>query len=119
MVRAAAFSEQLLQADRLHAVQGRLDELVLGDADSVDEDEAGLVVRVRGDGLEVAPRNRASAAALHLLEVLRGADVAHEEHALQRLDVGAGGDHVDGDRDPQRGARAELLRAAASALRAL
>ena len=51
----------------------------------------------------------AGAAALHLLEVLRRADVAHEEHALQRLHVGAGGDHVDGDRDPQRRASAERL----------
>ena len=68
-----------------------------------------FAVGVRGDGLEVGRRDGAGAAALHLLEVLRRAHVAHEEHALQRLHVGAGGDHVDGDRDPQGRRRAERL----------
>ena len=45
--------------------------------------------------------------------------VAQEEHALQRLDVGAGGDHVDGDGDPQGRRVAELRRAAASGSRGL
>ena len=39
------------------------------------------------------------AAALHLLEVGAALDRAHEEDALERLHVGAGGDHVDGDGD--------------------
>ena len=101
--------EELLEADRLLPVERRLDVLVLGDADGVDDDEPGLGLGVRGDGLEVGRGHGAGAAALHLLEVLRGADVAHEEHALQRLHVGAGGDHVDGDRDPQGRAGAERL----------
>jgi hypothetical protein len=41
-----------------------------------------------------------SSAALH---------VAHEEQALQRLDVGAGGDHVHGDGDARVVAVAEGL----------
>ena len=105
--------QQLGQADRPVAVQRRLDEVVLGDADRVDEHEARLLLRVRRDGLEVGVRDGAGAAALHLLEVLRRADVAHEEHALQRLDVGAGGDHVHGDGDAQRGAGAERRELAA------
>ena len=43
----------------------------------------------------------ADAAALHLLEVGAALDRAHEEDALERLHVGAGGDHVDGHGDPR------------------
>ena len=35
----------------------------------------------------------------HLLEEVFRRDAAHEEDKLQRLDVGAGGDHVHGDGD--------------------
>ena len=51
----------------------------------------------------------ADAAALHLLEVDLGLDVAHEDQDLDRLDVGAGRDHVDGDGDPGQGVDAEAL----------
>ena len=60
-----------------------------------------FAVGVGGDGLEVGVVDDADAAALHLLEVGAALDRAHEEHALERLHVGAGGDHVDGDRDPR------------------
>ena len=36
---------------------------------------------------------------LHLLEEAAAAHVAHEEHHLYWLDVGAGGNHVNGDDD--------------------
>ena len=51
---------------------------------------------------------RAGAAAFHLLEVVAAFHVAHEEQAFQRLDVGAGGDHVHGDGDARVVVVAEL-----------
>ncbi len=47
-------------------------------------------------GVTAADRypDHARAAALHLLEIALRADHAQEEQALQRLDVGAGGDHI-------------------------
>ena len=50
----------------------------------------------------------AHAAALHLLEVRAALDRAHEEDALERLHVGAGGDHVHGHRDARVVGVAEL-----------
>ena len=50
----------------------------------------------------------AGAAALHLLEVVAAFHVAHEQQALQRLHVGAGGDHVHGDSDAGEVVVAEL-----------
>ena len=41
-VRAAALSSSFLSGHRLVAVQRRVDEVVLGDADGVDDDEPGL-----------------------------------------------------------------------------
>ncbi len=71
-----------------------------GDADGVDDDVVGLGGLGAGrDFFEVVHVQRAGAAAFHLLEVVAAFDVAHEEQAFERLDVGAGGDHVDGDGD--------------------
>ena len=72
----------------------------VGDADGVDHHEAVLVLCVVGDGLEVGVVDDAHAASDHLLEVGPALDRAHEQQALQRLHVGAGGDHVDGHDDP-------------------
>ena len=100
--------EQLLERDASLAVERRgLDELGLGDADGVDEHEAVLGVRVGRDGLEVVWVDDAHAAALHLLEEVAAPDRAHEQHALERLHVGAGGDHVDGHGDARVVAGAE------------
>ena len=63
---------------------------------------------VRRHRVEVGARDGADAAPLHLLEEVAAADVAHEEHHLHRLDVGAGGDHVHGDHDARVEAVAEL-----------
>ena len=41
----------------------------------------------------------AGAAAFHLFVVGLAFDIAHEHDAFQGFDVGAGGDHVDGDGD--------------------
>ncbi len=49
--------------------------------------------------MQVVGIDDAAATALHLLEVGRGLHVTQEEHAFQRFDVGAGGDHVDRDSD--------------------
>ena len=51
------------------------------------------------DLLHLGFGNHAHPSTLHLLEVTARSDRAHEEDNLQRLHVGAGGDHVDGDGD--------------------
>jgi hypothetical protein len=97
--------QELVEGDGGFALEGAGVGLVgLGDADGIDEDEAGLAAGVGGDAGEV---DGAGAAAFHLLEVELGADVAQEEEALEGLDVGAGGDHVDGDGDAELGGGAE------------
>ena len=102
--------EQLLQAHASLAFQrGGLQQLGLGDADGVDEHEAVLVTCVGGDDLQVGVGDGAHATALHLLEEVPGPDHSHEHDHLDRLHVGAGGDHVDGDGDARVVARAEQL----------
>ena len=49
----AALSSSFVRLIDLLAVQRRVDEVVLGDADGVDDDETRLLVGVGGDGLEV------------------------------------------------------------------
>src|SRR5262249_19043284 len=66
-------------------------------ANAIDKDEVRLLVRATGDGLQVNRVDRAHAPILHLVEVCAAADVAHEDQALDRLDVRARGDLVDGD----------------------
>ena len=60
------------------------------------------------DGLEVGGREDARATAFHLLEISPAADVAEKEETFERFDVGAGGNHVHGDGDAERGRSAEL-----------
>ena len=84
--------------------------VALADADGIDDDEVGLGAGVcAGDGLQIGGREHAGAAAFHLLEIDAAADVAQEEEALERFDVGAGGDHVHGDGDAELRRDAELL----------
>ncbi len=88
----------------------RVDQRGVGDADRVHQDEAVLadrLVRVGGDLLELGRVDGAGAASLHLLEQHRAAHVTQEDDALQGLDVRPGGDHVDGDGDPQAGGGAQ------------
>ena len=51
--------------------------------------------------------DHADAPALHLLEEVPALDRPHEHHDFERLDVGAGGDHVHGDDDARVVAVAE------------
>ena len=51
------------------------------------------------DDAELVRRNDADAATLHLLKEASRLDVAHEKDALDRFNVGAGGDHVHSDGD--------------------
>jgi hypothetical protein len=81
----------------------------LGDADGIDEDEAGFSSGIRRDAGEGVGIDGAGPPPFHLLEVELGADVAQEEQALERLDVGAGGDHVHGDGDAELRGGAEGL----------
>ncbi len=68
-----------------------------------------LAVGVGRDGLQLVRVDDAHAAALHLLEAARATcTAAHEHHDLDRLDVGAGGDHVHGDGDARVVAVAEV-----------
>ena len=55
-----------------------------------------LRLRIRRDRLQIVRRDDAHAAAFHLLEEGARFHRAHEQHAFERLDVGAGGDHVHG-----------------------
>jgi hypothetical protein len=66
---------------------------------------AGVFAR---DGLQISGREHAGAAPFHLLEIDAAAHVAQEDEDFERLDIGAGGDHVHGDRDAQRGREAEF-----------
>ena len=68
-------------------------------AHGVDDDEVGLLAGVGHDALERIGVEYADAAALHLVEVARRLHVPREDQTLERLDVGAGGDHVHGDHD--------------------
>ena len=101
--------EELLEADLAIALQrlGNRFE-ALGHADRVDQHEAGLGVGVWRHLAQLLGRDRARAPALHLLEILRRLDVAQEDQRLDRLHVGAGGDHVDGDGDARIVVVAEL-----------
>jgi hypothetical protein len=60
---------------------------------------ASFVLGVVRDGLEVGVIDDADAAAEHLLKVGAALDRPQEHQAFQRLDVGAGGDHVHRDHD--------------------
>ena len=82
----------------------RVERLAVGlyrlrDSHGIDNDVMGLGGSGRRDLPEVVRHENAGAAALHLLEVVSGFDVAHEQQAFERLHVGAGGDHVHGDGD--------------------
>ena len=80
-----------------------------GDADSIHDHIVGLATGGGGrDFLEIVMVKRAGAAALHLLEIVAALHVAHEEQAFERLDVGAGGDHVHGHGDARVVVVAEL-----------
>ena len=76
--------------------------VAFADADGVDDDEVCFGLRFRAaDGLQIGRREDAGAATFHLLEINAAAHVAQKEKALERLDVGAGSDHVDGHGDPE------------------
>ena len=106
----ARLVQQLGERDAALAFErGRVDQLGLGDADGVDEHEPVLRCGVGGDALQGGVVDGADAAALHLLEEVAGPHHPHEQHRLDRLHVGAGGDHVDGDGDARVVAGAERL----------
>ena len=71
----------------------------LADTDGIDDDVVGLGRSRRRDLPEVVGIKDAGPPALHLLEIVPRFDVAHEQQAFERLHVGAGGDHVDGNGD--------------------
>ena len=83
--------------------------VALAHANRIDDDETRLGAGVfAGDGLQISGREHAGAAPFHLLEIDAAADVAQEDEDFERLDVGAGGDHVHGDGDAQCGREAEF-----------
>ena len=94
--------EQLLQAQAGLAFQGLhgLGQRGVHDPDRVHHDEPVLALGVVGDRLELGVVDDPHAPAEHLLEVGPALHAAHEHQAFQRLDVGAGGDHVHRDDDP-------------------
>jgi hypothetical protein len=97
------------RGDRRLTVERRcLDQVGLGHADGVHDHEPLLGGRVGSHQAEVALADHPRTAALHLLEVGPAADRAHEEDALERPHVGAGGDHVHGHGDARERRVAEL-----------
>lgn len=84
--------------------------VAFADADGIDEHEVGFGAGVfAGDGLKVGGREDAGAVAFHLLKVNAAADVAEEDEDFERFDVRAGGDHVHGHGDAERGGKAECI----------
>src|SRR5579864_4574972 len=74
-------------------------QIAFADSYGVYDDEMVFDASVRGDGFEVVGRDDAGAAAFHLFEEVAALYVAEEEQAFDGANVGAGGDHVDGDGD--------------------
>ena len=110
-VQAAAghIVQHLLQRLGGLAVEGARFRLVLfANAHRVHDDEALLGLCARRHALQLARRDHAHAAALHLLEEAGGLHVAQEEDAFDGLHVRASGDHVHGDGDARREAGAEV-----------
>ena len=103
--------QQLVEGDGALAFERAGVGLVaLAHAHGIHDDEVGLGAGVgAAHGLQIGGREHARAAAFHLLEVGAAAGVAQEQEAFERLDVGAGGDHVHGDGDAELGRGAELL----------
>jgi hypothetical protein len=101
--------EQPVEGDRVLALEWLRHLLQrFSDADSIDEDEAGFFLRV---GRHLPQRRgiyRTRATSLHLLEVELRLHVAQKDQGFQRLHVGAGCDHVDGDDDARIVIIAEL-----------
>ena len=92
--------EQLVERHRaLFLQRAGVGQVLFAHADGVDDHEAVLALDAGIDLLHLGFGDHAHAPALHLLEVTARSDRAHEEDDLQRLDVRAGGDHVDGDGD--------------------
>ena len=101
--------EQLGKGDRALALQRLRVELgILGHAHGIHDDEALLAPGVAGDDAQVVGADHPRPAPDHLLEEHARLDRAQEEQHLQRLDVGAGGDHVHGDGDARVVGVAEL-----------
>ncbi len=72
---------------------------MVADTDGIDDDEVIFSCGIGRDGFQIIRLDDANTSALHLLEEGAGFDRAHEYDNLDRLDVGAGGDHVHGDGD--------------------
>src|SRR5262249_31585763 len=90
--------EQLVEGYRaLFLQRARVGHVVLTDAHRIHDDEPGFALYPGIDLLPFGLWNDPHAPALHLLEEAARFDRAHEENNFQRLDVGAGGDHVNRD----------------------
>ncbi len=101
--------EQPVKADGAGTVQRLRDVFqALCNANRVDQHEAGFFVGVGRHLAQLRRGDRAGAAPFHLLEIERRLHVAQKDQHLQRLHVGAGGDHVDGDGDARVVVGAEL-----------
>ena len=95
-----ALARDLPPAPGVTLVEGGADVAVYaGHADGVDEHEVVLHSGVGGDRSEFVGGGDPDPSTLHLLEEVPGPHHAHEHHALDGLDVGAGGDHVHGHGD--------------------
>ena len=95
--------EHLVEGYARLSLQGhRIVQVRLGDSNGVHDDEAVLHLGVAGHDFQIVGLDDPHSPPLHLLEVVAGVHHSHEHDTFKRLHVGAGGDHVDGYRDPKR-----------------
>ena len=100
VVPSAAASRSFVEANGGFLFQRtRFGLHALADANCIDDHVAGLAFDAGIDLFHLGVGHDAHAATFHLLEEILRRDAAHEEDDLQRLDVGAGGDHVHGNGD--------------------
>ena len=96
--------EEVFQGNRFLSFKGPAVGLDgTADAHGIDNNKSGFSgMDRRGDFFEVVISQGPGPPALHLLKVVSGSDIPHEEQAFEGLDVRAGGDHVNGDGNPRR-----------------
>src|SRR5262249_26825971 len=88
--------EQLVEGyGALFLQRARVGHIMLADAYRIHYDEAGFALDTGIDLLHLGLWNDPDTPAFHLLEEAARLYGTHEEDNLQRLDVGAGGNHVD------------------------
>ena len=89
--------EKLIEGNVLFPIErARVRLIIFADANGIDDDTVGLIGGIGVNAVKFGRQDGAGAAAFHLLEQDARFDISHEYDALQRSDVGAGGNHING-----------------------